>query len=154
MCDYNHDDHKIDELSDFSFILKPNSGLSVKVLKYYDSGFCAIAIGSSTCIDPKFTPNCDVSFPSTSKYSAKSVSLQISWVAQGVEIAVMSLLDAYQGGKSWDVIHMGLEPSPTIPANRAKQHIWHRGEKTGQEKDRMGPSDIPPPSSTTGVKND
>jgi len=45
-------------------------------------------------------------------------------------------------------------PSPTIAANRAKPHIWHRGEKTGQEKDRMGPSDITPPSSTTGVKND
>jgi len=45
-------------------------------------------------------------------------------------------------------------PSPTIAANRAKPHIWHRGEKTGQAKDRMGPSDIPPPSSTTGVKND
>jgi len=45
-------------------------------------------------------------------------------------------------------------PSLIIAANRAQPHIWNRGKDTGQEKDRMGPSDIPPPSSTTGVKSD
>ena len=43
-------------------------------------------------------------------------------------------------------------PSPNIATNRAKPYIWNRGEKTGQEKDRMGPSDISPPSLSTGVK--
>ena len=45
-------------------------------------------------------------------------------------------------------------PSLTIAANRAQPHIWNRGEETRQEKDRTGPSDIPPPSSTTGLKGD
>ena len=35
---------------------------------------------------------------------------------------------------------------------RAKPCIWLGGEKTGQEKDRMGPSYISPPSSTTGAE--
>ena len=43
-------------------------------------------------------------------------------------------------------------PSLTIATNRAKPRIWLRGEKTGQEEDRMGPSNISPPSSTTGIE--
>ena len=42
--------------------------------------------------------------------------------------------------------------SPNIATNRAKPGIWLGGEKTGQEKDRMGPSYISPPSSTTGAE--
>jgi len=47
-----------------------------------------------------------------------------------------------------------LHPCPTIAADRTGSHIWHRRQEKGQEKDRMGPSDIPPPSLTTGVRND
>jgi len=43
-------------------------------------------------------------------------------------------------------------PSPNIVTTRAKLRIWLRGEKTGQEKDRMGPSNMSPPSSTTGIE--
>jgi len=43
-------------------------------------------------------------------------------------------------------------PSLTIATNRAKLRIWVRGEKTGQEEDRMVPSNISPPSLTSGIE--
>ena len=42
--------------------------------------------------------------------------------------------------------------SPNIATNRVKPYIWLGGEKTGQEKDRMVPSKISPPSSTSGIE--
>jgi len=39
-----------------------------------------------------------------------------------------------------------------ITTNRAKPRIWPRGGKTGQEEDRMVPSNLSPPGSTSGIK--
>jgi len=43
-------------------------------------------------------------------------------------------------------------PGTAITTNRAKPRIWPRGGKTGPEEDRMVPSNLSPPGSTSGTE--